>query len=72
MLDTAPLIAMFWRTGRVAKGFDANAAFPSLVDYSPAEEARVKDAVNALSEGAMVIRMQEDYAFLRDQARACK
>ncbi|MEI4263398.1 hypothetical protein [Roseovarius sp. D0-M9] len=42
-----------------------------MVDYSAAEQSRAAADVDALPEGAMIVRMLSDYAVLRDQARAC-
>ncbi|MGC8204008.1 hypothetical protein ACP2AV_15030 [Aliiroseovarius sp. PTFE2010] len=39
--------------------------------YSTADQARAAAEVDALSEGAMIVRMLSDYAVLRDQALAC-
>jgi len=44
---------------------------PPVVDYSTAEQARAAVEVNALPEGAIIVRLLSDYAVLRDQARAC-
>ena len=53
-------------------GSDARAPCPPVVDYSAAEQARAADEVEALPEGAVIVRMLGDYAVLRDQARACR
>ena len=37
-----------------------------------AEQVRAAGEVEALPEGAMLVRMLSDYAVLRDQARACR
>jgi len=42
-----------------------------VVDYSAADQTRAADEVDALAEGAMIVRMLSDFAVLRDQARAC-
>lgn len=68
---TAPLIAMLWLSGCAMGGFDARATCPNVVDYSPVEQARAAEEVDALPEGGMIVRMISDYAVLRDQARAC-
>ena len=44
---------------------------PPIVVYSAADQTRAADEVEALSDGAMVVRMLSDYAVLRNQARAC-
>jgi hypothetical protein len=43
-----------------------------VVAYTSAEQARAADEVEALPEGAVIVRMLGDYAVLRDQARACR
>ncbi|MGA0543191.1 hypothetical protein [Neotabrizicola sp. VNH66] len=42
------------------------------MDYTAADLARAANEVEALSEGAVVVRMLSDYAVMRDQARACR
>jgi len=42
-----------------------------VVLYSATEQARAASEVAALPESAVVVRMLNDYAVLRDQARAC-
>lgn len=69
---TALLIAMLWLSGCATVGSDALAACPPVVEYSVADQARAAAEVEALPEGAMVVRMLGDYAVLRDQARACR
>lgn len=73
-LPAAPLIAMLWLTACAAGSSDSGGAgaCPPVVHYSPAEQARAADEVEALPEGAMLVRMLSDYAVLRDQARACR
>jgi len=51
---------------------EAQAPCPPVVDYSQVEQARAADEVDALAEGAMIVRMLSDFAVLRDQARACR
>ena len=70
----APLIAMLWLTGCAAGGSDRGGpgACPPVVDYTAAEQVRAAGEVEALPEGAMLVRMLRDYAVLRDQARACR
>ncbi|WP_231565721.1 hypothetical protein [Paracoccus sanguinis] len=53
-------------------GSEAHAPCPPVVDYTAADQARAADEVDALSEGAVVVRMLSDYAVMRDQARACR
>jgi hypothetical protein len=43
-----------------------------MVEYSSADQARAADEVEALPEGAVIVRMLSDYAVLRDQTRACR
>lgn len=65
------MIVMLWLTGCAAGGSEMRAHCPPVVDYSPADQARAAAEVEALAEGAMVVRMLSDYAVLRDQVRAC-
>ena len=53
-------------------GSDAQVPCPPIVDYTAADQATAADEVEALPEGAVIIRMLSDYAVLRDQARACR
>ncbi len=68
----ALLIVMLWLTGCAMAGSEAHAPCPPVVDYTAADQARAADEVEALSEGAVVVRMLSDYAVMRDQARACR
>jgi hypothetical protein len=68
----ALLIAMLWLTGCAMGGSEARTACPPVVDYTAADQVRVAEEVEALSEGAVIVRMLSDYAVLRDQARACR
>jgi hypothetical protein len=43
-----------------------------VVEYTASDQASAADEVEALPEGAVVVRMLGDYAVLRDQARACR
>lgn len=63
---------MLWLTGCATAGSDARAPCPPVVEYDAAEQARAADEVEALPEGAVVVRMLSDYAVMRDQARACR
>lgn len=67
-------LVMLWLTGCAAGGSDGSGAgaCPPVVDYSAAEQVRAAGEVEALPEGAMLVRMLSDYAVLRDQARACR
>ena len=70
----APLIAMLSLSGCAAGGSDSGGpgACPPVVEYTAAEQDRAAGEVEALPEGAMLVRMLADYAVLRDQARACR
>ena len=68
----ALLIAMLWLSACATGGSDTRAPCPPVVEYTAADQARAADEVEALLEGAVVVRMLSDYAALRDQARACR
>lgn len=53
-------------------GSDAGAPCPPVVQYTAVEQARAADEVDALPEGAVIVRMLSDYAVLREQTRACR
>ena len=63
---------MLWLTGCATDGSETRAPCPPVVEYTAADQARVAEEVEALSEGAVIVRMLSDYAVLRDQARACR
>ena len=63
---------MLWLTGCATGGSETRAPCPPVVDYTAADQARAADEVEALPEGAVVVRMLSDYAVLRDQARVCR
>jgi hypothetical protein len=66
------VIGTLFLSGCAGVGFEPPAsACPPLVDYSPAEQARMADEVAALPDGAMIVEWLADYAVLRDQMRAC-
>ena len=44
---------------------------PPVPEYSAAFQARAAEEVEALPEGAALLTMMEDYAVMREQARAC-
>ena len=67
-----PLIAMLWLGACAMSGSDSRAPCPPVVEYSAADQSRAADEVEAIPEGAVIIRMLGDYAVLRDQARACR
>lgn len=52
-------------------GSEVAGVCPPVVEYSRVEQARAAEEVEALPEGAVIVRMLGDYAVLRDQARAC-
>lgn len=66
----ALLIAMLWLGACAMGGFDPRAPCPPVVEYTGVEQATAADEVEALPEGAFIVRMLGDYAVLRDQARA--
>ncbi|PTX40342.1 hypothetical protein IQ03_05118 [Gemmobacter caeni] len=73
MLDAAALlIVMLWLSACAMGGSDTRAPCPSVVEYTAADQAQAADDVEALPEGAVVVRMLSDYAVLRDQVRACR
>jgi hypothetical protein len=53
-------------------GSDVHVPCPPVVEYGAADQTRAADEVDALPEGAMIVRMLSDFAVLRDQARACR
>ena len=65
------MIAMLWLTGCAKGGSDAHGPCPHVVEYTSADQVRAADEVEALPEGAFIVRMLSDYAVLRDQARVC-
>ncbi|RCW79217.1 hypothetical protein DFP89_12836 [Paracoccus lutimaris] len=71
-LPAALLIAILWLTGCAMAGSETRAPCPPVVDYTSAEQAGAADEVEALPEGAVLVRMLSDYAVLRDQTRACR
>ena len=65
------LIGMLSLGGCTRDGSEGQGVCPPVVEYGPAEQARVADEVAQLPEGAVVVDWLADYAVLRDQARAC-
>ena len=63
---------MLWLSACAMGGSETHAPCPPVVGYTAAEQARAGDEVDALPEGAVIVRMLSDYAVLRDQARACQ
>lgn len=66
------MIVTLWLTGCGMGGSDTHAPCPPVVEYTAADQARAADEIEALMEGAVIVRMLGDYAVLRDQARACR
>jgi hypothetical protein len=62
---------MSWLTGCAMAGSDVQVLCPPVVEYTTVDQARAVEEVEALPEGAIIVRMLSDYAVLRDQARAC-
>ena len=69
---SALLIATLWLNGCATAGSETRAPCPPVVEYTAADQARAADEVEALPEGAVIVRMLSDYVVLRDQARACR
>lgn len=53
-------------------GGPSNPALPPLAVYTPEEQARAADSLEALPQGAVLRRMIEDYGTLRAMIRAAK
>ena len=47
-------------------------ACPPVVEYGRAEQAQASAEVEAMPEGAVLVRLLADYAVMRAQARACR
>ena len=70
---TAQLIAMLWLSACAMVGSDTRPnVCPPVVEYSTADQAGAAVEVEALPEGAIVVRMLSDHAVMRDQARTCQ
>ena len=63
---------MLWLSACATGGSDARAPCPPVVEYTAADQAQAANEVEALPEGALIVRMLIDYVVLRDQARACQ
>lgn len=63
---------MLWLSACAMGGSDVHVPCPPVVEYGAADQTRAADEVDALPEGAMIVRMLSDFAVLRDQARACR
>ena len=68
----ALLIVTLWLTGCAMAGSETHTPCPPVVEYPFTDQARAADEVEALAEGAVIVRMLSDYAVLRDQSRACQ
>lgn len=68
----ALLIAMLWLSACATGGSDARAPCPPVVEYTAADQAQAANEVEALPEGAVIVRMLIDYAVMRDQMRVCR
>lgn len=66
------LIAMLWLTACATAGSDGQAPCPPVVEYHAADQDNAAAEIEALPEGAILIRMLSDYTVLRNQARACR
>nr|WP_103336551.1 hypothetical protein [Pseudotabrizicola formosa] len=67
-----PLIVMLWLTGCGTDSFKALVPCPPVVEYSADDQDRAAKELETLPEGAVVVIMLNDYAVMRDQARACR
>jgi len=64
---------MLWLSACGLGGSESGAgACPPVVEYSRAEQVQAAVEVDALPEGAVVVRMLADYAVMREQARVCE
>ena len=63
---------MLWLTACATGSSDGSAPCPPVVEYTTTDQVRAADEVEAMPEGAVILRMLSDYAMLRDQARACR
>ncbi|PZQ97086.1 MAG: hypothetical protein DI533_16230 [Cereibacter sphaeroides] len=68
----ALLIVTLWLNACAMGSSDVRAPCPPVVNYTTADQARAANEVEALPEGAVIVRMLSDYAVLRDQARVCR
>ena len=61
-------------TGCATVGFEAGgvAACPPVVEYSEEFQARAAEEMALSPDGSAVVEMMNDYAVMRQQARACK
>ena len=68
----ALLIVMLWLGACATDGSDAMPRCPPVVDYSPTYQETAAAEIETLSEVFIVVQMLNDYAVLREQARACR
>jgi uncharacterized lipoprotein YmbA len=68
----ALLIAMLWLSGCATVSSDTQAVCLPIVEYSDSDQTRAAIELEALPDGAVVVRMLSDYAVLRDQAHICR
>jgi len=65
------LLATIWLSACARVGSEPGPICPPVPEYSPAFQARAAEEVEALPEGAALLVMMQDYAVMREQARAC-
>lgn len=65
------VVATMWLSGCAAASFDPGPVCPPVPEYSAAFQAHAAEEVEALPEGAVLLTMMQDYAVMREQARAC-
>ena len=68
----ALLIVMLLLNACAMGGSEVKAPCPPVVEYSAADQERAATEIEALPEGAVVIKMLSDYSVLRDQSLACR
>ena len=68
----ALLIATILLVGCATVSSDTQAICPPIVEYNTADQIRAAVELEALPDGAIVVRMLSDYAVLRNQARTCR
>ena len=65
------LIGTLWLSACAMASSEAGVPCPPVVDYTTVDQARAAGEVEALADGAVIVRMLSDYAVMREQARAC-
>ena len=68
----ALVLATLWLAACARGGSDTGPVCPPVPEYSAAFQARATEEVEALPEGAALVVMMQDYAVMREQARACR